>query len=231
MPASGFHEDGIRVQILTLWAIDWSTKDISQRLGVPPRTIQDLIRKAKDRGYHPHESLRIKKEYYEDRKRSGRPKEITPAIEQAVIQSVTRDRAGREKSSEMLAFEAGISISSVLRILHSHGFSISKPPWKPGLTDMMKAKRLDSASTTRGILNQFEILSLQTKRVWFLATGAVRFESGIRGMTDMTLHVYESAGRVAQTLWYGDALHLIRRALCISLNQRLLNKSDLQRPR
>jgi hypothetical protein len=56
-------------------------------------------------------------EYAEDAKRSGRPKEIIPEKEKAIIESVSKDRNGREKSSEILAYEASISHSSVLRIL------------------------------------------------------------------------------------------------------------------
>jgi transposase len=81
-------------------------------------------------------------EFVEDAKRAGRPKEITEAIEKSVIQSITKDQSGREKSSEILANEAGISHSSVLRILKRHGFVVVKPSWKPGLTDAAKAKRL-----------------------------------------------------------------------------------------
>jgi transposase len=105
-------------------------------------TVRNIITKGKNRGYNPTENLRIKLEFIEDGKRSGRPKEISEATEQAVISSVTKDRNGREKSSEILAFEAGISHSSVLRILHKHGLVIAKPSWKPGLTEAAKAKRL-----------------------------------------------------------------------------------------
>ncbi|OJJ62070.1 hypothetical protein ASPSYDRAFT_610823 [Aspergillus sydowii CBS 593.65] len=143
MPANGYHPVELRVQILTLYGLGFKTLDIASYLEVAPRTIQDLIKKAKARGYKPEESLRVKKEYFEDSKRSGRPKEITPAIESSILQSISKDRAGREKSSEILAFEAGISSSSVLRILHSYGLNNAKPSTKPGLTDAMKAKRLE----------------------------------------------------------------------------------------
>jgi transposase len=143
MPANGYHPVELRVQILTLYGLGFKTLDIASYLEVPPRTIQELIKKAKARGYKPEESLRVKKEYFEDSKRSGRPKEITPAIESSILQSISKDRAGREKSSEILAFEAGISSSSVLRILHSYGLNNAKPSTKPGLTDAMKAKRLE----------------------------------------------------------------------------------------
>jgi hypothetical protein len=51
----------------------------------------------------------VKPEIVEDSKCSRRSVEINEAIQNSVISSVTADRIGREKSSEMLAFEAGIS--------------------------------------------------------------------------------------------------------------------------
>jgi hypothetical protein len=103
-----------------------------------------MIKRGKDRGYNPNQtgSLRLEARYIEDGKRSGRPKEICEATEQAILTSVTKDRNGREKSSEILAYEAGISHSSVLRILHKHGLVIAKPSWKPGLTEAIRLKRL-----------------------------------------------------------------------------------------
>jgi transposase len=86
--------------------------------------------------------MSVKLEYVEDGKRSGRPKEISEATDMAVLASVKQDRNGREKSSEILAFEAGISHSSVLRILHKDGFTIVEPSWNPGLTEPVKAARL-----------------------------------------------------------------------------------------
>jgi hypothetical protein len=99
------------------------------------------VKKGKERGYRPEESYRIKLEFIEDSKRSG-PVEINKTVQNSVISLVTADRAGREKSSEILAFEAGISHSSVLRILHKHGLIIAKPSWKPGLTEAARIRRL-----------------------------------------------------------------------------------------
>ncbi|GFF59718.1 predicted protein [Aspergillus udagawae] len=59
-----------------------------------------------DRGYNPAVDPRIHLEYVEDGKRSGRPKEITEAIEEGILDSIRKDRNGREKSSEILAYEA-----------------------------------------------------------------------------------------------------------------------------
>jgi hypothetical protein len=59
-----------------------------------------------------------------------------------IRRSVTKDRAGREKLSEYLAFEAGLSQTSVLRILKRSGLSRVKPSYKPGLTNEARKRRL-----------------------------------------------------------------------------------------
>ena len=67
---------------------------------------------------------------------------ITAEQEKQVIDSVTADCIGCEKSAEVLGFEAGISIISILRILKDNGFTSKKPTCKPGLTDAAKQQRL-----------------------------------------------------------------------------------------
>lgn len=62
--------------------------------------------------------------------------------EQQLLESVKFDRSGREKSSEVLAYECGISRSSALRILHKYGLSNVKPTRKPGLNAVQRAARL-----------------------------------------------------------------------------------------
>ena len=53
------------------------------------------------------------------------------------------NRAGREKSSEVLAYELDISYSSVLRMLHKGGMTNVKPTTTPGLTVAMRTIRLE----------------------------------------------------------------------------------------
>jgi transposase len=142
MPCKQFHSTELRAQVLTLWAIGWPNTKISRSLALPPKTVRNMIEKGKDRGYNPTRSLRVEAKFVEDGKRTGRPKEISEVTEQAILASISKDRNGREKSSEILAYEAGISHSSVLRILHKHGFVIVKPSMKPGLTEAARLKRL-----------------------------------------------------------------------------------------
>jgi transposase len=137
-----YHPVTVRVQALTLAYCGVDIKHIEATTGMPRQTIQYWIKKARERGYNPEIDPRILPVYVEDGKRTGRPKEITEATEQAILESISKDRNGREKSSEILAFEAGISYSSVLRILKRHGYKAVKQTTKPGLTDEMKQKRL-----------------------------------------------------------------------------------------
>ena len=78
-----------------------------------------------------------------DGERSGRPKEIKEDIENSLLANVRGSRSGREKSSEVLAYEADISASSALRILRKHNLHSVKPTSKCGLTAAMRAARLE----------------------------------------------------------------------------------------
>lgn len=64
-------------------------------------------------------------ELVEDAQGSGRPKEDSEADENSIIQSVTKACVGREKYSEILAYEAGMFRFSVLEILKRYGFVIA----------------------------------------------------------------------------------------------------------
>ena len=52
------------------------------------------------------------------------------------------NRAGREKSSEVLAYKLDISYSSILRMLHKKGMTNVKLITKPSLTIVMRMIRL-----------------------------------------------------------------------------------------
>ncbi|KAE8349072.1 hypothetical protein BDV28DRAFT_141992 [Aspergillus coremiiformis] len=97
----GFHPVEIRIQVLTLTAWGIPTKEIAVFLELPLRTVHDIISRAKARGFDPVQHKRVKMEFVEDAKRSGRPKEKTKEVQNAVVQSVTTDQAGSEKSSEI----------------------------------------------------------------------------------------------------------------------------------
>jgi len=131
-----------RVQCLTLQAEGFSWKDIEVKTGVKQSAQSTIKKRAFQRGFRPEQDPRILEYYVEDGARSGRPKEIAPEVEQRLLDSNSADRSGREKSSEVLAYECGISRSSALRILHKHNLSSVKPTRKPGLNLHQRAARL-----------------------------------------------------------------------------------------
>jgi hypothetical protein len=110
---------------------------------VKKRTQSYIKKRAFDRGFNPDEDPRILESYVVDGDRSGRPKEISVEKEERLLSAVRKDRSGREKSSEVLAYESDMSYSSALRILYKYGLSCVKPTTKPGLTPVMKKIRLE----------------------------------------------------------------------------------------
>jgi hypothetical protein len=67
-----------------------------------------LRKKAHNRGFRPDIDPRVLEHYVVDGARLGRPKEISEEIEAALLANVRSSRSGREKSSEVLAYEAGV---------------------------------------------------------------------------------------------------------------------------
>jgi transposase len=130
-----------RVQCLTLLTEGFSYAQVEQKTGVKERTQRNIRKKARDRGFRPDEDPRILESYVVDGERSGRPKEISQETEEALLTAVRDSRAGREKSSEVLAYEQGISYSSAIRILHKGGLNSVKKTTKPGLTQAMRNAR------------------------------------------------------------------------------------------
>jgi hypothetical protein len=106
-----------RVYCLVLITEGYSSQEIERKTGVKQRTQANIKKKAFQRGFRPDIDPRILTYYVEDAPRSGRPKEISIDTEKALLQEVRVDRAGREKSSEVLAYSQKISVTSALRIL------------------------------------------------------------------------------------------------------------------
>ena len=69
---------------------------------------------AFERSYDPKVSRELKDEYFTNAPCSGRPKVITEESSTKVLELVQADRQGREKTAQMLVFEAGMSDASVL---------------------------------------------------------------------------------------------------------------------
>jgi len=119
-----------------------SPAEVEKRTNVKERTQRNIKKRAFERGFRPDIDPRILECYVIDGERPGRPKEISEEVEEGLLANVRNDRAGRSKSSEVLAYEANISNSSALRILHKHGFHSVKPTTKCGLTPAMLRARL-----------------------------------------------------------------------------------------
>lgn len=53
MSSTGFYSPELRVQVLTLWAIQMQPEQISSALDIPADTVRAIIQKGKERGYNP----------------------------------------------------------------------------------------------------------------------------------------------------------------------------------
>lgn len=132
-----------RTQALTLLSLGYTFKQVEFWLQIPDRTLHRIQAKAKERGYNPQEDPRILLHHVEDGKGAGRPKEINKETERHLLDLVVADRSGREKSSDVLAYESGISPSSALRILHRNQLNSVKPTRKPGLNKAQRKARFE----------------------------------------------------------------------------------------
>jgi hypothetical protein len=134
-----------RIHCLALLAEGFPAAVVEKKTGVTARSQSNIWKKAKKRGFEPDKDPFVLKTYVVDGERSGRPKEILKDQEDELLKSVQNNRAGREKSSEVLAYEQGISYSSALRILHKYGLTNIKPTTKPGLSQAMRKARYEWA--------------------------------------------------------------------------------------
>jgi hypothetical protein len=132
-----------RTQALALLAFGLPTRAVQDTTGIPQRTLRNILEKAKKRGFEPEKDQRILLHYVEDGVRTGRPLEIKEEIKKKVVDSIQSDRNNREKSSEVIAYEHGISSTSALRVLHEYGFNPVKKTTKPGLNKAQRAARLE----------------------------------------------------------------------------------------
>jgi hypothetical protein len=94
-----------RIQCLILMAQGLSTTEVEQNTGVKKRQQYNIWKKAVDRSFESKSDPRILKAYIIDSERSGRPKEILKDQEEALLSAVRSNRAGREKSSKVLAYK------------------------------------------------------------------------------------------------------------------------------
>jgi hypothetical protein len=135
-----------KIYALAQMSEDFTVKYVKERTYIPRCTLFRIQAKAFEPGYRPDKHRRILEAYVEDGKRTGRPvKTVTKAIRQRLLAIFRQERNDREKSTEYLAYECGISYRSVHCVLKAASLNCRKPTKKPGLTDEMKAACLKFA--------------------------------------------------------------------------------------
>lgn len=133
----------LRAQMLTLsHCTSVSIDYISAVTDYSISQIYRIRRIAKKRGFDPSISLKILDKYTRHEGRSGRPVKATVEKEEEVIKKIIKDRHNREKSSAEIAYECGLSRTTVWRILRRRDYRKIKSSSKPGLTPEMKETRL-----------------------------------------------------------------------------------------
>ena len=131
-----------KAQVLALYGEKRPKGYIAIKSGVSYNTVKRIIARAKEEGFKPEQDPVVLDRYIMNRPIPGRPKRIDEALEQRLIASVSTDRADREKSSEVLAYEQSISVASAQRILSKHSYTNVKPTYKAGLSKDQRAARL-----------------------------------------------------------------------------------------
>jgi len=113
---------------------------------VKKKALREIRKKVKGRDYNfKIDGLRILSEHLVDAPRSGRPNTAcNPDTERQVIEIVTKDRNGREKSAEVIGLEivSVISRQSVCRLMYKLNFKKVKKIIKSGFNDAQKERRL-----------------------------------------------------------------------------------------
>ena len=97
-----------RAQALTLHELGYSPQVIAEETRMTSRHVQNIITKAKERGYDPSVSRRIKDEYLVDAMRPSRPPKLSKEQEDALVAASKLDQYAREKSSTQLSAEFGV---------------------------------------------------------------------------------------------------------------------------
>jgi hypothetical protein len=130
-----------RLQALALAEKDIAVKVMQAITEVSVRSISDLKKKARSRGYDSQISRILKLEYVEDVSRFDRSLKITSVIETVILNNVQADRHDREKTIDTLRYEHDVASSTILRMLKRNDFRSCKTTMKFGLdAAMMKAR-------------------------------------------------------------------------------------------
>jgi transposase len=102
-----------RAQILLGAAVGLSGHALSEQLGISRPTIQRWLDRYEKGGIAA----------LDDRPRSGRPRKITPAVEEEVVRRTLEEKApmGTHWSTRLMAKETGLHATQISRIWRAHG--------------------------------------------------------------------------------------------------------------
>ena len=113
---------------------------IKKTTDICARTQKEIRRKTIERGFNPNiDRFQILSEHLIDTPQSGRSASaFNPKHTRQIIEIVTKDKSGREKSREIIAFECESSVSRqlVYRMLKISGFKKVKKSTKSGLNNV-----------------------------------------------------------------------------------------------
>ena len=98
MAPKGPHDNGPRVQALTLLSKGFKPDEIKADTGLLKSIIYDLQKRALSRGYGPSKDRKILITYMEDAPKVSRPKKCTLEVEEAVIKTILKNLTIRELS-------------------------------------------------------------------------------------------------------------------------------------
>ena len=100
-----------RAQAVVMKALGTPLKLITKITGISGKYIGNLVKKVVENSWNANWALL--NDHLKDKPYKGRTKRITPDIKQRVINAVTYNCYGREKSSKRIGREIGISAASV----------------------------------------------------------------------------------------------------------------------
>jgi transposase len=151
----------VRGAIVVLKAIDAdpnlpftvSSKQIAQILGVSPGGVNQVYKRACERGFDPSHIGGLVDRHVTTAARSGAPRKMKPSNHEAIAQNISLDRYARKKSVEVLSWRSSskehqlISYNDIWRLLTVAGCNKTKPTRMPDLISKMKLARLAFCKT------------------------------------------------------------------------------------
>ena len=217
-----------RAQIVTLKSLNYPNSYIQETCHVSKSTVKRVYQRALSRGFQA--SGPVLSQHVKDGPRSGRPQK-QETYKDEVVEKVRKDRYGREKSCEQIAFEleGKISATTVWRILRAAGMRKTKPTRKPGLTKAMRQARLKFCKDHEDwTLEDWKnvIWSDETSVLLGSRRGGYLIWRGPREA--MTKSCIRERWKGYAEFMFWDVIHMIRKALVIYGRRKQLKKKNWQ---